>query len=137
LHRVRPPANVNGPAQAAATAALADQAHVSRVARENACERARFSRHLQQFGVEVTPSEGNFVLARFRADLGQSAAAAYVHLKSRGIIARQMNAYGLTDCLRFTIGRPENMDAAVKVLESFCQDAAGIVTDKRDVSAQR
>jgi histidinol-phosphate aminotransferase len=135
LHRVRPPANVSGPAQAAAAAALVDQAHVSRVVRENACERARFSRHLQQLGLNVTPSEGNFVLAQFRADLGQSAAAAYVHLKSRGIIARPMNAYGLNDCLRFTIGTPENMNAAVKALKSFCQDAARTVTDKRDVSA--
>jgi histidinol-phosphate aminotransferase len=133
LHRVRPPANVNGPAQAAATAALADQVHVSRVVRENARERARFSRALEQLGLDVIPSEGNFVLVRFRPDLGQWAAAAYGGLKSRGIIARPMNAYGLNDCLRFTISTSENMDAAVKALESFCQDAARIETGDRIV----
>jgi histidinol-phosphate aminotransferase len=117
---------VNGPAQAAATAALADQVHVSRIVRENARERARFSRTLEQFGLDVIPSEGNFVLVRFRADLGQWATAAYARLKSCGIIARPMSAYGLNDCLRFTISTPENMDAAVGALESFCQNAARI-----------
>ncbi|MBI3711312.1 MAG: aminotransferase class I/II-fold pyridoxal phosphate-dependent enzyme, partial [Proteobacteria bacterium] len=103
LHRTRPPSNVSGPAQAAAIAALADQAHVAQNYAENARWRAWFTAEIARLGLKPYRSEGNFVLVRFGGG-PQRAADAYAFLKSRGIIARPMAAYRLDDCLRFTIG---------------------------------
>ena len=119
LHRIRPPSNVSGAAQAAASAAIEDQAHVRRVAAANARTRAAFAKAVATLGLMPQPSEGNFVLVRFPNSGTQDAATAYVFLKSRGILARRMDPYGIGDCLRFTIGNPEEMAVTVKALAAF------------------
>ena len=47
------------------------------------------------------------------------AEAADACLKERGIIVRRMEAYGLGDCLRITIGREDEMRALVDALAAF------------------
>jgi histidinol-phosphate aminotransferase len=116
LRRSRPPTSVSGPAQAAAAAAVQDQAHVSRIATENARVRAYFAEELVRCGLEPISSEANIILARFPGN--EAAAAVYARLKLRSIIARPMHAYGLGQLLRFTIDSCEEMDTAAKALSS-------------------
>ena len=66
----------------------------------------------------VPESQGNFVLVRFPPDT-RDAVAADAYLKSRGIIARRVAAYGLPDCLRISIGLESEMRACVSALADF------------------
>lgn len=121
LDRIRGPTNVGGPAQAAAIAALGDQAHVARNRAHNGRWRGWFSAELATLGLRPHPSEGNFVLVRFPGEPSKGAAVAYDFLKTQGIIARPMAGYGLGDCLRFTIGTGEEMELTAAALAAFAR----------------
>jgi len=121
LNRVRGPFNVSSAAQAAGLAALEDVAFIEESRRHNLVWRAWFTDRLRQDGLTVHPSVGNFVLVSFR-DLPSDRAdaeAARQHLKSKGILVRQMGAYGLPDCLRITIGLEEEMRAVADALAEW------------------
>ncbi len=119
LNRVRNPFNVTSSAQAAGVAALGDGDHTERVRAHTVQWRAWFSAQARALGFEVPDSVCNFVLVRFPLETGRNAEAADTFLKSRGIIARRMGAYGLPDALRVTIGREDEMRAAVAALAEF------------------
>jgi histidinol-phosphate aminotransferase len=72
---------------------------------------------LTALGLAVGPSVTNFLLVRF--DGVEDARAADAFLRSRGIIVRGVAAYHLPDCLRITIGRPEEVEAAAAALTDF------------------
>ena len=119
LHRTRGPFNVNGAAQAAALAALDDVAHIDRARAHNDIWLPWFSEQVQQLGLNVLPSIGNFVLVGFPAEAGKDAVAAEAHLKKDGIIPRPVAGYGLPEFLRITIGLESEMRAAAASLRSF------------------
>ena len=77
------------------------------------------SERLASLGLELTPSVGNFVLARFPDAPRHNADAAFAFLHSRGILTRQMGGYGLPQCLRITIGTGEEMEAVAAALAEF------------------
>ena len=114
LNRVRGPFNITASAQAAGIAAVEDIEHVEASRAHNDRWMAWLTQQLGGLGVEVPPSAGNFILARFpdkaRAD------AAYAHLMSRGIIARLMGGYGLPESIRITVGLEDENRALVDAL---------------------
>ena len=114
LNRVRGPFNVSLPAQAAGIAALAEPGWEAAGRRHNTEYRAWLTRALDDAGIRVWPSEGNFVLA----DFGQPAAAdaANAALRARGVIVRAMGGYGLPHCLRITVGTAEEGALAADIL---------------------
>ena len=58
------------------------------------------------------PSVANFLCVRFR-----DGPAIYRYLLSRGIVVRNVGAYrGLQDCLRISIGTPEENDRLLHAL---------------------
>ncbi len=114
LNRVRGPFNITASAQAAGVAAVEDVVHVEASRAHNDRWMAWLTQQLGGLGVEVPPSAGNFILARF-ADKA-SADAAYAHLMSRGIIARLMGGYGLPESIRITIGLEDENRALVDAL---------------------
>lgn len=116
LNRLRGPFNVSAAALAAGVAAIGDAGHVERSRAHNARIHAWFVRQLERLNLRAEPSVGNFVLVRF-AD----AAGAAAFLKSRGILVRQVAAYGLPDHLRVTLGTDEDMKAVVEALEAYQQ----------------
>lgn len=111
LNRIRPPFNVNTIAQVAGIAALEDQEFIAKSVAHNTKWREWLSQQLGGLGLEVVPSQGNFVLVKF-AD----AAAAFEKLRANNIIVREMGAYGLGSYLRISIGTEDEMRALVKVL---------------------
>ncbi len=119
LNRTRGPFNVSGPAQAAGVAAIEDHDFVERSVAHNESEIPRVSAALRALGLEVAPSVGNFVLVRFAAVPGRTAADADAHLRKRGYILRQVVNYGLPDCLRFTIGHAADNDGVIAALKEF------------------
>lgn len=114
LHKVRGPFNVNGPALAAAAAAVRDGAFQAASAGHNETELARVRDGLAALGFEIVPSVANFVLVRFPDHA--AAIAADDHLKARGIVLRRMEPYGLPESLRLSIG---SVDANDAVLAAF------------------
>lgn len=119
LNRIRNPFNVSGPGQSAAAAALTDEAFIARARAHNKRWREWTTQELRGIGLGVPDSVCNFVLARFPTDPAKSAAAADAFLKSRGIIARRMGAYGLPHSLRLSIGLDDEMRLTVATLAEF------------------
>ena len=106
LNRVRGVFNVNGLSQAIAAAAMQDQAFISDVRSKSRKELERVTSALTDIGLDVVPSQGNFVLARF-PDGPDAAVAATKHLAANGIFVRPVAGYGLNDALRISIGTAE------------------------------
>lgn len=111
LNRIRPPFNVNTIAQVAGIAALEDQDFVKKSVEHNTKWREWLAQQLGGLGLEVVPSQGNFLLVKF-----SDAAAVFEKLRSNNIIVREMGAYGLGDYLRISIGTEEDMRALVSAL---------------------
>jgi histidinol-phosphate aminotransferase len=116
LNRIRGPFNLSAPAIAAGAAAMRDQAFVDHAVDHNERWLPWLTKELEKLGLKVTPSVGNFLLVHFKT--GQ-AAKADAFLIERGIILRRMDAYGLPDCLRLTVGSEEANRAVVKTLAEF------------------
>ncbi len=105
VERLRESFNVNNVALAAAEAALADAAHLSKAKTWNASERVWLAGELSSRGYRVLPSQTNFVLV----DLGRDAAPFEKNLYERGVIVRPMGGYGLGESMRISVGsRAEN-----------------------------
>jgi histidinol-phosphate aminotransferase len=119
MDRIRPPFNAGVPAQVAAVAALADEAFQKASLDLVEQQRPLLAAALTGHGCKVYPSATNFVLARFPQAPGRTAAEAEAFLASQGIIVRGLGNYGLGDCLRITIGAPEQNAALVAALGRF------------------
>jgi len=120
LNRLRGPFNVSLTAQAAALAALADQAFVMQSVEHNARWRGWFAGEISQLGnhgVTVVPSHANFVLVLFEGAV--TAEAAFGALMQAGYIVRWPKGQGLGHGLRITIGREVDMRAIAAVLRDL------------------
>jgi len=101
--RMRTTFSVSVPAQAAALAALEDQAHVHRALVNNAGQAERLSESLRELGYEVAPTWANFLYC----ELGEDAAAVAQRLQAEGVIIRPLGPWGAPTSIRVTIGTPE------------------------------
>ena len=122
LNRIRGAFNVCNTAQAAALAALGDQAFVEQSRRHNAEVRARFGQAiaaLGNHGLRMVPSEANFVLVVFEGAL--TGEAAYGALTAAGYMTRWLPGQGLGHTLRITIGTAEQMDAIAAILRAAAE----------------
>ena len=124
VNRVRGPFNVSAPASAAGVAAIADTAHVERSVAHNETWRAWLTTEIGKLGLDVTPSAANFILIHFPHSKGRTAAEADRALTARGVILRQVGAYGLPNALRMTVGSEEANRLAVATLAEFVAGSA-------------
>jgi histidinol-phosphate aminotransferase len=115
-NRLRGPFNVASAAMAAGIAALEDTQFLDVSRTHNTVWRNWITQELSGMGLTVHPSMCNFVLVEFAAGRAE---AARLHLKSKGILVRQMGRYGLPDCLRITIGLEHEMRAVAAELRNF------------------
>jgi histidinol-phosphate aminotransferase len=111
MNRVRQPFNVNSMAQAAAIAALADQAFLERSRVLNAEGLRTLSQAFDALGLQYVPSYGNFVLVK----VGDAAAVNEALLRA-GVIVRPVGNYGLPQWLRISIGLPAENEAFLAAL---------------------
>ena len=124
LNRIRGPFNVSAAAIAAAVEALADKKHMDANLAHNDEWLAKLTKELSGIGLEVTPSVCNFLLLGFPKTAGLSAADADAALKSKGIILRRMEGYGLPSTLRLTIGTADENRAVIACLAEFMGGAS-------------
>ncbi|RMF15543.1 MAG: histidinol-phosphate transaminase [Alphaproteobacteria bacterium] len=123
MHRIRPPFNVTSPGQAAARAALADQEHLAKAREFTIRERRRLAAGLARIGLEVVPSETNFLLVRFPDEAPHRAEDANNWLARHGYLVRWLPGQGLADSLRITIGEEADNNAIIALLEEFMAQA--------------
>lgn len=121
VHRVRGPFNVNSLAQAAGIAALADESFEAKSADHNNAELDRMKPALEAMGYTVYPSVCNFLLIEFEDRDGKRATDADRFLRSRGIVIRDMVAYGLPNCMRLSIGTKKANDDVLDAFETFAR----------------
>ncbi len=113
LRRIQAPYPLPTPCVDAALAALTPsaQARMRNFVAVIRAERERVARSLGKHAA-ILPSVANFLCARFT-----DGAATYRYLLSRGIVVRNVGAYpGLRDCLRISIGTPEENDRLLSAL---------------------
>lgn len=108
LDKVRQPFNVNSIAQAAALAALDDDAHVSRTRRMVAAGLRQLERSLEAMGLEYVPSVANFMLVR----VGRGREM-FEALQRKRVIVRPMDGYGLPEFIRVSVGTRQENDVFI------------------------
>jgi histidinol-phosphate aminotransferase len=118
VNRIRGPFNVNSAAIAAGIAAIEDIGHVERSAAHNDKWLAWLTEEIGKLGLSVTPSVANFILIHF-PQTGRTAAEADRFLTARGLILRQVGAYGLPHALRMSVGTEEANRLVVAALAEF------------------
>jgi len=125
LWKIKQPYNINVAAQAAALGSLEDVDYLMDKVRIVVAERERIYAQLQSLaGLHVYPSQANFLLCRV---LAGDAKALKDELMRRGILVRYFNKPGLSDCIRFSIGTPEQNDVLLAALEEILGNTARAV----------
>ena len=113
LNRVRQPFNVTALAQAAARAALDDEAYVAESRRLNFEGMRQLEAGCVRLGLKYLPSHGNFLLIRVG-----DAASVYARLLQQGVIVRPVANYELPEWLRITVGLPRENERFLAALET-------------------
>lgn len=117
MQQVRQPWSVSIPAQEAGIAALSDSGRV-RAARElTRRERERMEKELASYGIEIIPSQANFILMHSPCDL-------FRLLRDRGILIRDCSNYsGLgKGWYRTAVRRREENDRLLEAVRRICRD---------------
>ncbi|MES0873510.1 histidinol-phosphate transaminase [Sinimarinibacterium thermocellulolyticum] len=112
LNRVRQPFNNNSLALLAAEVALDDQDFVRASVELNTAERERLTQALLGMGLNVLPSQANFLAI----DFGRDAKPLHQGLLERGVIVRPLASYALPQFLRVSIGTRAENDRFVEAL---------------------
>jgi histidinol-phosphate aminotransferase len=118
--KVRLPYNINVLTQISAEFALRHKAVFDAQTQRIRAERERLAEGLARLqGVTVYPSQANFILLRTPPG---KAAAWFDQLKARGVLIKNLHGAHplLSDCLRPTVGTPDENDA---MLAAFAEVA--------------
>lgn len=129
INRIRGPFNVNAPGIAAACAAIRDRAFMEAAVDHNATWLPWLTEAFTAIGIDVTPSQGNFLLLNFPDQPGISAAAADQYLLDEGIVLRRLDPYGLPNALRMSVGTETANKATVAALTRYMAQAGGQPAD--------
>lgn len=103
LERARHPFIVNSLAQVAAAAALADTAHTARIRALTHQGIAQIEAGLRKLGLRCAETDANFLLV----EVGPGADKLQEKLLRQGVITRPLGGFGLTTCLRVSVGTAE------------------------------
>ncbi|MBI5437154.1 MAG: histidinol-phosphate transaminase [Nitrosomonadales bacterium] len=119
MNRVRQPFNVNSVAQAAATAALRDEAFVRQTHELNRRGMVQITQGLGKLGLEFIPSYGNFI--SFKIGNGMKM---YRRLLELGVIVRPIASYDMPDYLRVSIGLESENEKFLSALKQVLGETA-------------
>jgi len=101
--RMRNTFSVSSVAQAAALAAMDHKEYVDSVVENNAAQAQVVAQELSGLGYRVVPTWANFLYCNVRED----AAALAARLRNEGVSVRPLGPWGAPNCIRVTIGTPE------------------------------
>jgi len=112
LEKIRQPFNINAVAQAAALAALDDDAHAERTRRNNSRGLKLYEREFRKLGLEYVPTQANFILVR----VGEGGRV-FNELQKLGVIVRPMGGYQLPEWIRISVGTPKENQRCLAALK--------------------
>jgi histidinol-phosphate aminotransferase len=115
IMKIKQPYNANVAAQAAVLASLADIEYLLGNVTKIVIERERLFGKLRELDwLRPYPSNGNFILCSLPKGEAQET---WRQLQEKGISVRYFDTPRLKDCLRISVGRPEDTDALIKALK--------------------
>jgi histidinol-phosphate aminotransferase len=117
LNRVRQPFNVNSLAQAAAMAAMEDEAFLDHCLDINEAGMDQMTDGFKRLGVEFIPSRANFICCRVG-----NATAMYRSLLKQGVIVRPVANYGMPEHLRISVGLESENQRFLQALEKGLEE---------------
>ena len=121
LWRIKQPYNINVAASQAAMASLQDTHWLLANVEQLRAERARLFNALQAVdGLKPYPSQANFILCRV---VGRDALEIKRALEREGVLVRYFGKPGLRDCIRISVGRPQDTQALMDALRSVMRAA--------------
>ena len=118
LNKIRLPYNINSLTQLSANFALCNHTVFDQQTQKICQERSLVFKQLNSLtGVTAYPSAANFILFRTSTD---QATRIFLAIKQQGILIKDMSPQGglLKDCLRVTIGKPEENEAFITALKN-------------------
>jgi histidinol-phosphate aminotransferase len=118
LHKIRLPYNINVLTQASTEFALNHHALFDGQTQNICSERTRvFDQLCAMEGITAYPSAANFIL--FKTPINK-ATEVFAAIKNQGVLIKNMSPQGglLADCLRVTIGKPEENQAFLLALKN-------------------
>jgi histidinol-phosphate aminotransferase len=120
MWKVKPPFNVSAAALRAVEAVLDDREYLLDTVRRIRVERGRLYRALRKLNfLEPYPSHGNYILCKVtRGD----AHDVYARLRKQGILVRSYRDHWLRDCLRISVGRPEDTTVLLRALRAMAEE---------------
>jgi len=117
LLKVKLPFEPSGLAQIAGIAALDDKEFVHRALELNARGLRLISHSLRELGIDVVPSEANFVMVPLES--ADEAKWLTEELLRKGVIVRPLGAFGLPHCVRISTGTDEENGLLLDVMQKL------------------
>ena len=119
LMKVKLPFEPSIPAQVAAIAALDDFKHLETGLSENKKQMTRLEKVFTDLNLSFIQSSANFITIVFESE---KQASLFVHqFLENGIILRHLKPFGLSKCVRVTIGKSSEMDIFINKLKSILE----------------
>jgi histidinol-phosphate aminotransferase len=118
LHKVRLPYNINSLTQLSTNFALSNKALFDQQTQQICADRTTILDRLTALnGITAYPSAANFILFKTPEN---TANQIFESIKRQGVLIKNLSAQGglLTDCLRVTIGKPEENCAFLNALKN-------------------
>ena len=116
MMKVKDSYNLNRLSMVAAVAALQDMPWMRRNVGRIQRSRKKLTSGLKKVGYHVYPSQANFVLARKE---GENLKGVYEALKRKKIVVRHFDTPRLQDCLRITVGTPQEIDSLLREMKTI------------------
>jgi len=117
LMKIKQPYNANVAAQAAVLASLADIGYLRANVTKIVAERERLFGKLKELDwLRPYPSSGNFILCSL---LKGEAREIWRQLQKKGISVRYFDSPRLKQCLRISVGKPEDTNALIEALRTL------------------
>ncbi|MGZ8159010.1 MAG: histidinol-phosphate transaminase [Methylobacter sp.] len=116
LHKIRLPYNINSLTQISADFALTNKALFDQQTRQICAERSVLLNRLNALdGITAYPSAANFILFKTPENRANEI---FASIKHQGVLIKNLSTQGglLADCLRVTIGKPEENAAFLAAL---------------------
>jgi histidinol-phosphate aminotransferase len=117
--RMRTTFSVSHVAQAAALAALDDEAHTQKTLRNNGEQSERLVGEITELGYPPIRTWANFLYC----ELGDDAAAVAKRLQAEGVIVRPLGPWGAPTAIRITIGTAEHNNIFLRAFKKVMERA--------------
>lgn len=117
LWKIKQPYNVSVAAATAGRVSLEHARRLEETGQRLIAERQRLFAALQALPwLDPYPSQANFILCRVQ---GRSARSLKAGLAQAGILVRYFDRAGLQDCIRISVGRPQDTDRLIGYLKNL------------------